>query len=122
MHRRRIVLLSLLVALVTVVASCSGSDGPEASDEFCEAAATYDTEIATGELSSEEEVELVATMADSAPAEIRDDAEVFLSALESVADGDTDVVDDPEIEDSVDNVNRFASRACDLLEGNSPYG
>ncbi|MEZ5170971.1 MAG: hypothetical protein R3A49_09535 [Acidimicrobiia bacterium] len=121
MHRHRIALFPLL-ALVPVAAACSGSDGPEASEEFCEAAATYDTEVGTGDLSSEEQVDLVTTMAESAPAEIRDDAEVFLRALESVADGDKSVIDDPEIEDSVDNVNRFASKACDLLEGNSPYG
>lgn len=103
-----------------VAAACSGSDSPAASDEFCEAAATFDEEVSTA--SAEEQVDLVSTMASTAPDEILDDAEVFLQALESVAAGDDGPVDDPEIQDSVDNVNRFASEACGLFEGNSPYG
>lgn len=122
MQHGRIAGLAPLIALALVATACSGSDTPEASDEFCEAAAAYDTEISTRTLSSEEQVEFVATMAETAPDEIRGDAQVFLDALESAAAGDESVVDSPEIKESVDNVNRFASQACGLLEGDSPYG
>lgn len=99
--------------------ACSGGDTAAASDEFCDAAATFDEEVPTA--TPEEQIELVTEMVETAPDEIVDEARVFLESLEVAADGDESVVDDPEIKKSVDELNRFASQGCELLGGSSPY-
>ena len=40
----------------------------------------------------------------------------FLDALQRRADGDKSVVDNPKIEDAVNNVNRRAARGCNLFK------
>lgn len=115
---------ALTLAAAPALAGCGDDESEvEVSDEFCEAARELDAEIAGTEQDPEAQRELVAPLAEEAPPEIREDAELWLDALRRVAAGDESVVDDPEVEEAVDNVNRVAQNGCDLLGGgSSPFG
>jgi hypothetical protein len=66
-------------------------------------------------------------MVETAPAEIKPDAQAFLDALEAIeADPDNpELRDDPDAQEAVENVNRYATNGCNLLEdedgGGSPF-
>jgi hypothetical protein len=119
---------TLLLAAVTLVAmgtsACSrdsGSSLPRPSKPFCEAAHRYDVRVEK-RVSISEQIRLVQRMADHAPKDIARDTAVFLSALERVRDGDDSVVDNPKIEEAVNNVNRRAAQGCDFYRSNTGGG
>ena len=109
----------LLVALVvlgagTGVTACSGggeSSLPRPSKPFCEAAHRYDVRVEK-RAPIHEQIQIVQKMADHAPKDIAHDTDVFLDALQRREDGDKSVIDNPKIEDAVDNVNRRAFFGC----------
>ena len=118
----RIPNIVLVVALVALGVGCSRSEKPEASKEFCRAADRYNTELErqqeNGKIDTDRQIERVEKLAATAPASIRDEAEVFLDALRRV-DDDPSVKDDPEIREAVDDVNRYANQACGVYDRDS---
>jgi hypothetical protein len=119
---------TLLLAAATLVAvgtsACSrdsGSSLPRPSKPFCEAAHRYDVRVEK-RVPVAEQIRLVQRMADHAPKDIARDTAVFLSALERVQDGDESVVDNPKIEEAVNNVNRRAAQGCDFYRSNTGGG
>jgi hypothetical protein len=116
-------LVFVVVALGLVAAACSREETPPASQAFCSAAERYNKELERtqleGKASVERQLPLVADLADTAPKGIRQDTQTFLDALQRRADGDTSVVDDPTINEAVDNVNRYANKACNVYKRDS---
>jgi hypothetical protein len=115
-------LSTVLVVAATAVAgmaasACDRDDEPTArpAREFCVAADDLDEGLSAGRLDLDEQIRLVGRLVEHAPSEISADATTFLDALERV-DDDPSVRDDPDVEEAVDNVNRYASRACGLFE------
>src|SRR5262245_14065383 len=115
----------LLAACIAVGAAACSRDGssslPRPSKPFCEAAYRYDKQVEK-RASISEQIQLVQKMADHAPKDIAEDTATFLDALERRADGDTSVVDNPKIQDAVDNVNRRAANGCKLYQSDSGGG
>jgi hypothetical protein len=116
--------MAVVVLVVAIVAAgCSSEDEPTASPAFCRAADDFNAELerarAEGEASVERQLPLVEEMARLAPKAIDDDADTYADAMRRRADGDRSVVDNPEIETAVNNVNRFANQACNVYERNS---
>jgi len=112
------VVLSALVAVTAVAAGC-GSDGGEKlaapSEAFCRAAEAYDTEMTASEKPPvAEQVRLVAAMARTAPADIRDDARTFLTAMRRIEKDPHDprAFDNPDVKEAVDDVNRRVQNGC----------
>jgi hypothetical protein len=125
----------LVIATVTLttalgVAGCSSDDdgGPSTRppEAFCRAAERYEDRLVRG-AGVDEQVRLVRRLVETAPADIEADTQTFLDALEAVqADPDNpDLRDDPDVEEAVENVNRYATNGCELLEdedgGGSPF-
>jgi hypothetical protein len=112
---RRLAVAALAAALLAAAGCKSSSDAasdlPRPSKAFCKAAARYDDKVQRG-VKLSEHIELVSNIAEHAPKDVADDAATFLDALERRRDGDTSVVDDPEIEEAVDNLNRRAGQDC----------
>ena len=127
---RLLVLATVTITTALGVAGCRSDDNGGAatrpSEAFCRAAERYEDRLVRGARVGEQ-VRLVRRMVETAPAEIEADAETFLDALEAVqADpDDPDVRDDPEVQEAVENVQRFAIDGCNLLEdedgGGSPF-
>jgi hypothetical protein len=116
MSRGRVAALSLcfLVAL-PLLASCKKSEDissslPPPSKAFCDAAAKYDAKVNGAK--PLDQINMVQKIAATAPKDTKKDAELFLSALERVNEGDKSVVDNPKIKKAVDHVNRRASQDC----------
>jgi ABC-type glycerol-3-phosphate transport system substrate-binding protein len=107
--------------LATGAAACSGDSSsslPTPSKAFCQAAYDYDTNLPKLIGKINKQTDLVAKLAETAPKDIADDAEIYLDAMKRRAAGDTSVVDNPKIERAVDNVNRRASDGCELFKQN----
>jgi hypothetical protein len=116
--------LLLAVCIAAGAASCSrdgGSSLARPSKPFCQAAYRYDKKVEK-RASISEQIRLVREMADHAPKDIARDTATFLDALERRADGDTSVVDNPDIQDAVENVNRRAANGCKLYQSDSAGG
>ena len=117
--RRRAALLALL-ALAVTAAGCSREEKPTANNAFCRAADRYNEELERTQLEGKPSVKrqlpIIADLAATAPEAIAADVRTFLDALERRADGDTSVVDNPRISEAVDNVNRYANKACNVYE------
>ena len=115
----------LLVACIVVGAAACSRDGssslPRPSKPFCVAAHRYDVQVEK-RASISDQIRLVQKMADHAPKDIVKDTATFLDALERRADGDTSVVDNPEIQDAVEHVNRRAANGCKLYQSDSAGG
>lgn len=114
---RAVVVLGLLAAL----SACSrGSEAslPTPSKAFCQAAYDYDTNLPKLIGKIHQQTELVQKLAEHAPKDIAADAQTYLDAMERRSGGDTSVVDDPEIQAAVDNVNRRAATGCELYKQN----
>ena len=117
MHPRSLV---VTVALLTGVgAACSSQSRPEASPAFCRAADRYNTELERAQKNGVADVErqlpLVEALVETAPKEIKADAETFADALRRV-ETDPGLRDDPDVKIAVENVNRFANQACNVYE------
>ena len=122
MHSLRGVGLRAVVAvglLAVGLAACSGDSGqslPTPSKAFCQAAYDYDTNLPKLEHKPREQTELVAKLAEHAPKDIAADAQTYLDAMQKAIAGDKSVVDNPQIQKAVDNVNRRASAGCNLFK------
>jgi hypothetical protein len=125
--RSRTVLVVLTAVAVTVAAGCSRGDdaAAEAPEDFCRAAERFESEIerqsAKGKIDTSRQITRVEELVAAAPADIRDEAEVFLDALRRV-DDDPALRDDPKIQQAVDDVNRFAAHGCGFYERRQPGG
>jgi hypothetical protein len=120
----RAVPLALAALLTVAITACSeGSESslPRPSKPFCEAAHRYDVRVEK-RASITEQIKLVREMDDHAPKDIAKDTDTFLDALERRADGDMSVVDNPKIQDAVENVNRRAANGCKLYQADEPGG
>jgi hypothetical protein len=108
--------------LAGVGAACSSQSRPEASPAFCRAADRYNTELERAQKNGVADVErqlpLVEALAETAPKEIKADAETFADALRRV-ETDPRLRDDPDVKIAVENVNRFANQACNVYERDS---
>lgn len=118
---RQLALLLLLLVSSLTVAGCSRSSAdslPAPSDAFCVAARKYDDKLPrlTGKAKFTKQIALVIPMAEHAPKDIKKDVELFLAALQSRADGDTSVADDPKVERAIENVNRRSVQGCDFYK------
>ncbi len=120
---------AVAVLALVAAAGCRSGDGDGAArppDAFCRAAERYEDRLVRG-ADVDEQVRLVRRLVETAPPEIVADAWTFLDALEAVqADPDDPAVrDDPDVQEAVENVQRFAIDGCDLLEdedgGGSPF-
>jgi hypothetical protein len=124
MHALRGVRLRAVVAvgiLGLALAACSGDSSsslPTPSKAFCKAAYDYDTNLPKLIGKIDEQTALVQKLADNAPKDIAKDAQIYLDAMKRRADGDTSVVDNPEIKTAVENVNRRAADGCGLYKQN----
>jgi hypothetical protein len=122
MRTRRLAAALLLAALA---AACSGGhDSPQGSTAFCNAVDRYNTFILNaqrrGKIDAAKELERVSDLARTAPKAIASDAEAWRGALEQVAD-DPSLKDDPALKKAVDNVNRYANKACGLYSGGEGF-
>jgi len=117
---------ALAVLLVVVVTACSEDDDPSAHppEPFCQAAiALEEFGPVRGRVPElDDQIELVRGPAETAPAEIQPQAETFLAAMERYRDGDDSVIDDAEIQEAVNEVNRYATNGCELFERDNPNG
>lgn len=116
MHRRAALVLVAALAAGGLAgckeSSDAASDLPRPSRAFCKAAARYDERVQLTKTKLSEHVELVTAIAEHAPKDISDDADLFLDALKKRRAGDTSVIDDPQIETAIANVNRRAGQDC----------
>jgi hypothetical protein len=122
MRRLMLTPMTATLLLSMLVAGCSREEEPKASPAFCKAVDRYNSELERQlegkEIDPERELERVEELARTAPKAIRDDAKTFRDSLRNVA-SDPSLKDDPEIREAVDNVNRFANKACGLYSGGS---
>jgi hypothetical protein len=116
-------LVPIVAALALLGLACSSSEKPQASRAFCRAADDFNNEISrakkVGKADAARQAPLVEELAVHAPKEIQTDANTFADAMRRRAEGDTSVVDDPDIEEAAANVNRYANLACNVYERNS---
>jgi hypothetical protein len=124
--RRFVAPASVALLAAVSLAACSGDDAPAAPRAFCDA--VVDLEDGFVDLFDEPrdvqirgQIELVEEVVDTAPREIEPDARTFLEALEAIRDDpDNDALrDDPEVEEAVANVERYAIDGCGLYEDDS---
>jgi len=115
---RRAAALAIATVLAgSAVAGCKKTEDaasglPRPSIAFCKAAAKYDERVQLTKTSLPDQIELVSNIAEHAPKDVSNDAQMFLDALKARNAGDTSVVDDPRIETAVHNVNRRAGQDC----------
>jgi len=113
----------VVVTMFALLTACSGSSTPKASKAFCLAADKYNNEIERtikrGKVDAERQAELGAELARTAPAPIKNDAEVFADALRRAADDPSAQKDDPDVLTAVRNVNRLANQACGVYDRRS---
>jgi hypothetical protein len=112
------VALGLLATALTACSRDSEQSLPTPSRAFCQAAYDYDTNLPKLIGKIDAQTKLVEKLADHAPKDIAADAQVYLDAMRRRADGDTSVVDNPKIEQAVENVNRRAADGCELYKQN----
>ncbi len=119
-------LAALAVLLVVVLTACSEDDDPSAHppEPFCQAAiALEEFGPVRGRVPElDDQIELVREVAETAPPDIKQQAETFLAAMERYRDGDDSVIDDAEIQEAVNEVNRYATNGCELFERDNPNG
>jgi hypothetical protein len=116
-----------LVVVMALLGACRRSDEPvtRPPDSFCEAAIDLEDGL-ENLVGINQQIRLVRRLVETAPAEIEADARTFLDALEAVRDDpdNPDLRDDSGVQEAVDNVNRFATDGCGLVEreggGGSP--
>jgi hypothetical protein len=110
--------VAVLVALLLVGVACGGPSQSAPNKPFCENAYRYEAELereqSDGKVDLQKQISLVRSLAATAPASIRADAQRFLQALEQVRT-DPKVRDNATVKRAVDNVNRYASNRCGLF-------
>ena len=116
MHRTVALVLASVVA-VGGLAGCkqtedAASDLPRPSAAFCRAAARYDQQVQLAKTKISQHIKLVTGIAEHAPKDVAQDADLFLDALKKRQGGDTSVVDNPRVETAVNNVLRRAGQDC----------
>lgn len=83
---------------------------------FCRTALRLEDEFERhGRARPDRQLTIVEDLAAAAPRRIRADATTYLDAMRRVRT-DPSVVDDPDVERAVDNVNRYASQGCGFFE------
>jgi hypothetical protein len=108
-----------MVGVAAALSGCSRSEGvARPSREFCEAAAAYDDKAYETRDDAAAQAQLLEPMAANAPEDIKADMDLFLAAMQKKAEGDSTVVDNPNLAASVERVNRRAQQGCDLLQPN----
>lgn len=108
--------IAVIVAMI-VGSGCSGEDDtasglPRPTRAFCAAAANYDKVVALKATSLRRHAELTREIALTAPTDIREDARTVWQSFEKLRDGDESVVDNPEVRDAINHVNRRAGQDC----------
>ncbi len=131
MSAARRVVASLVAALTASVALgvCSGEEHAKAPKAFCLAAKRYEDELTRegkrGEKDVDRQLELVEKMLDVAPKAIRKDVSNFVDALRQVRD-DPSLAKDKQFqargEETVANVNRYASNGCGFFKRDPSSG
>jgi len=123
---RRLVPVLLVLVLGTLAAACGNTEKPTASRAFCKAADNYNDRVeqsvkerSQGRAEAVRQAPLLAEVARTAPRKISADARTFADAMQRRADGDTSVVDDPDVQTAAENVNRFANQACNVYQRDS---
>ncbi len=114
-HGIRIVTVTVVAALTLV--ACSGgddvaSDLPRPTREFCAAAARDDQAVSQQKLTLAQHEKLTHAIAREAPEDARADARIVWKSFVKLRAGDTSVVDNPEVKNAIDHVNRRASQDC----------
>lgn len=121
MHIRRSALpvrvLVALVALSAIGVGCSNKDDtasglPRPSRAFCKAAADYDKRVGSPKLTLADHIKYTKAIAQAAPADIRKDANLVWRSFVKLDAGDRSVVDNPDVKDAIDRVNRRAGQDC----------
>ena len=114
----RTVVLAATVAVLA--AACSSDNERGAPRDFCEAVAKFDEEVATATVA--EQQELLETVVEHAPREIRADAETFLEGYERLDAGEDVTADEEKYREASDNLLRYSNDNCGLLDQNPPGG
>jgi hypothetical protein len=119
-------LVPLVVVLGFALLACGNTQHPSASRAFCKAADNYNAQVNRALKRQDQSVAeagrqapLLAEVARTAPRKIQADARTFADAMQRRAGGDTTVVDDPDVEQAAQNVNRFANQACNVYQRDS---
>ena len=116
MRRVRAALVVTLLAVVATACSRGDSSGLHVPKPgFCEAAARYDEQVERN-ASLDEQITIIEKLERNAPKDVAADAALFLDALQRLSDGDESVVDDPDVEEAVVNVNRRAANSCGFYD------
>ncbi len=121
---RRLVAIALLSSAALLVTGCSGSSKakvlPDPNKAFCDKGKEYEALITSGKkVSVDDQLAIVREINANAPKDIAADTQVFLRALERVANGDKSVVDDEQVQESIVNVNRRFAQGCGLFDRKS---
>ena len=119
--------VAVVAALAVGVAACSGEDPstslPKPNKAFCQAAYDYDTNLPKLVGKVAEQIALIRKMAANAPADVKDDAHAFLSAMEKYQQGDrSKALGSDKVKKAVDNVERRANNGCGLFKQDPPSG
>lgn len=133
-RRARIWLWSLIGLLVVVVGAISvigrqrETSVAKAPKAFCKAAKAYEKELdaqaADFDLNVARQIEKVQVIVDTAPKDVRADAQVFLEQLQKIDAAPNQAAraklqDDPDVKEAVDNVNRRWNQGCDVFKRDS---
>ena len=119
-HNRGVRSVLLAIAILALGAACSGGDERGAPRDFCESVAAFDEDVATATV--EEQQELLEQVVDTAPPEIRPEAETFLEGYERLEAGEDVIPDEDRYRDAAEEVQRFAIEECGLLDQRQPGG
>jgi hypothetical protein len=118
MSLRPVAGVAAVVGLVLLLGACGerGESLARPSKAYCEAAFRYEEQIQKKpQPSIDEQITMVAKLAELAPPDIAADAAVFLDAMQRV-ETDPSVKDNPRVQAAVENVNRRTSSGCGFFE------
>lgn len=121
---RRLIAIALLASSGLLATGCSGSSKkivlPDPKPAFCKNGKDYEALITSGKkVAVADQLLIVREINANAPKDIAADTQIFLNALERVSQGDTRVVDDAKVRESIVNVNRRFAQGCGLFDRKS---
>ena len=121
---QRLIAITLLASSALLATGCSSSGNrnvlPDPKKAFCEKGKDYEALITSGkQVAVADQLVIVREINATAPKDIAADTQVFLDALERVSKGDTSVVDDAKVRESIVNVNRRFAQGCGLFDRKS---